>query len=150
MWGRLRSNFAIRPVFGLAGLLVMVTPIWPIGQASAATQQRGAAHVPHCLHGTRARTSRLGRRWGTHLRATRLRGRPYLRCTAAFFSRQYISLALYPGLQIANSGGDDAKTESIRTPTAILADGIAATKPGRFAAQENGLTASGQGGSVSR
>jgi hypothetical protein len=66
------------------------------------------------------------------------------------FSRQYISLALYPGLQIANSGGDDAKTESIRTPTAILADGIAATKPGRFAAQENGLTASGQGGSVSR
>jgi hypothetical protein len=66
------------------------------------------------------------------------------------FSRQYISLALYPGLQIANSGGDDAKTESTRTPTAILADGIAATKPGRFAAQENGLTASGQGGSVSR
>jgi hypothetical protein len=48
MWGRLRSDFAIRPALGLAGLLVMVTPVWPIGQASAATQQRGAAHVTPC------------------------------------------------------------------------------------------------------
>jgi hypothetical protein len=67
---------------------------------------------------------------------------------AHLFTRQYVSLALYPGLQIANGAGDDAKTEDIRTPTSILTDGIAETKPGRFAAQENGLTASGQGGKV--
>jgi hypothetical protein len=67
---------------------------------------------------------------------------------AHIFTRQYISLALYPGLQIANSAGDDAKTENIRTPMDILADGIAETDRGRFAAQENGLTASGQGGNV--
>src|SRR4029077_15896762 len=61
---------------------------------------------------------------------------------ARIFPRQYVSLALYPGLPVGNNGARDP-SQRTATPLGVLAAGL--EYKDRFALQTSGLTGSRSG-----